>query len=115
MENDDRVYAVLSYFIPFFGGILVFFLRKSGFERFHALQSIGFWLAAFAISVALSLIEALFKIIPVVGKIVGILIDAVTVLFGLVVLALWVILMVKAYQKEKFKLPVIGELAEKNK
>ena len=115
MENDGRVYAVLSYFIPIFGGILVFFLRKSDYERFHALQSIGFWLAAFAISVALNVLEALFRIIPVLGKIVGILIDAVTLLFGLCVLALWIILMVKAYQKEKFKLPVIGELAEKNK
>ncbi|OPZ66448.1 MAG: Chloroplast import component protein (Tic20) [Candidatus Aerophobetes bacterium ADurb.Bin490] len=28
------------------------------------------------------------------------------------ILALWVILMVKAFQKELFKLPVIGDLAE---
>jgi uncharacterized membrane protein len=28
-------------------------------------------------------------------------------------LVLWIILMIKAYQGEKFKLPVIGDLAEK--
>ena len=28
--------------------------------------------------------------------------------------ALWIILMVKAYQGEKFKLPIAGDIAEKN-
>jgi uncharacterized membrane protein len=32
----------------------------------------------------------------------------------LVALILWVILMVKAYQGEKFKLPVAGDIAEKH-
>ncbi|MND04689.1 Chloroplast import component protein (Tic20) [compost metagenome] len=32
----------------------------------------------------------------------------------LVGLVLWIILMVKAYQGELFKLPMIGEIAEKN-
>jgi uncharacterized membrane protein len=29
-------------------------------------------------------------------------------------LILWILLMVKAYQGEKFKLPIAGEMAEKN-
>jgi len=29
------------------------------------------------------------------------------------VFALWILLMIKAYQGEKFKLPIIGQLAEK--
>jgi uncharacterized membrane protein len=33
---------------------------------------------------------------------------------GLLQLVLWILLMVKAYQGEQFKLPVIGDLAEKN-
>jgi uncharacterized membrane protein len=35
-------------------------------------------------------------------------------LLALVGLILWVLLMIKAYQGEKFKLPVIGDIAEKN-
>jgi uncharacterized membrane protein len=115
MNSDDegRIYAAFSYFIPFFGGVLVFFLGKGRLEKFHAIQSIGFWLVVFAVSVALNVVGALLHIIPVLGKVAGILIEALGAIFGLGVLALWIVLMVKAYQKEKFKLPVIGELAEK--
>ncbi len=35
-------------------------------------------------------------------------------LLGLIGLILWILLMVKAYQGQKFKLPVIGDIAEKN-
>jgi uncharacterized membrane protein len=34
-------------------------------------------------------------------------------LIGLAGLVLWIILFIKAYQGQMFKLPVIGELAEK--
>jgi uncharacterized membrane protein len=40
--------------------------------------------------------------IPIVNWVVGIL-----------ALVLWILLMIKAYQGVKFKLPVIGDLAEK--
>jgi uncharacterized membrane protein len=32
---------------------------------------------------------------------------------GIGILILWIILMIKAYQGEKFKLPIAGDLAEK--
>ena len=32
----------------------------------------------------------------------------------LVMVILWIVLMIKAYQGEKFKLPVIGDIAEKH-
>ena len=32
---------------------------------------------------------------------------------GLAGMVLWIVLMIKAYQGEKFKLPLIGDLAEK--
>jgi uncharacterized membrane protein len=35
-------------------------------------------------------------------------------LLALVGLILWILLMIKAYQGDKFKLPVIGDIAEKN-
>jgi uncharacterized membrane protein len=34
-------------------------------------------------------------------------------LFGLACLAVWAFLIYKAYNNEKFKLPIIGDLAEK--
>jgi uncharacterized membrane protein len=44
--------------------------------------------------------------IPVIGLIVDI-------LLGLGMFVLWIVLMYKAYQGEKFKLPIIGDFAEK--
>jgi len=35
-------------------------------------------------------------------------------IFWVLVLILWFILMVKAYQMQKFKLPIVGDIAEKH-
>jgi uncharacterized membrane protein len=35
-------------------------------------------------------------------------------LLGIVDLILWILLMIKAYQGEYFKLPIAGDIAEKN-
>ena len=34
-------------------------------------------------------------------------------LIGLLSLVLWILLMVKAYKGERFKLPIVGDMAEK--
>jgi uncharacterized membrane protein len=49
----------------------------------------------------------LLSFVPVLGWLV---------MMGLYVVGfiLWIVLMIKAYQGEMFKLPVIGEIAEKN-
>jgi uncharacterized membrane protein len=44
--------------------------------------------------------------IPVIGLIIDI-------LLGIVMFVLWILLMYKAYEGEKFKLPFIGDFAEK--
>ena len=45
-----------------------------------------------------------------VGWITGLIVD---ILLGLGMFVLWIVLMYKAYQGEKFKLPIIGDFAEK--
>ena len=47
----------------------------------------------------------------------AVLVPVITLLNGLLMLAgfiLWIVLMVKSHQGEKFKLPVVGDIAEKN-
>jgi uncharacterized membrane protein len=43
----------------------------------------------------------------------GFLALAIWPLLGLLVFVLWIFMMYKAYQHEKFKLPIIGDIAEK--
>lgn len=96
-----RVAALLSYLLGFITGIVFFLIEKENkFVRFHALQSIIVFGALFVIGWIIPFIpfvRIVLMPILVIGE-----------------LALWIILMIKAYQGEKFKLPVIGDFAEKN-
>ena len=79
---------------------LVFFATEphNRFVRFHAMQSIlVFGAACVALIVCLS--------IPFLGWILSIF-----VFYGSA--ALWLVLMFKAYQGERFKLPIAGDIAE---
>lgn len=95
-----NVAAALSYVLGLLTGIVFYALEKeSTFVRFHAMQSILFC-AAWAIGeVVLGAIPLLWFLSP---------------LWALAGLALWVVLMVKAYQGERWRLPYLGELAERN-
>ena len=111
MENKDlgksstgmqpNLAALLSYVVGIITGVIFFLIEKENkFVRFHAMQSIltfGFFLVA----------NAVLAFIPVIGW-------AIMPILGIVQLIVWIILMVKAYQGEKFKLPVVGDIAEKN-
>ena len=93
--------ALLSYLLGFVTG-LVFILteKENKFVRFHAMQSIITFGFLFVLGIFL-------PFLPVIG---WILIPFVWILK----LILWIVLMVKAYQGEYFKLPIAGDIAEKN-
>lgn len=97
---DPNVAAALSYALGWVTGLLFFMTEPHDrFVRFHALQST----IAFG---ALSIVCLLLQIIPLLGMLI-------TVFLVIPVSAvLWLILMFKAYQGERFKLPIAGEMAE---
>jgi uncharacterized membrane protein len=79
--------------------------NKNRFVRFHAFQSVFFHVAW----IALWMVLGIFGHIPLFGW-------ASVLLWPLVGLAgfiLWLVLVVKAFQGQWFKLPVIGDMAEK--
>ena len=94
-----QIAALLCYLLGFISGIVFILVEKENkFVRFHAMQSILTFGALFVL-------QAVLPIVPIVG---WILIPLVAVLN----LILWILLMVKAYQGETFKLPVVGDMAE---
>jgi len=99
--------GVLSYLFGWVTGLLfVAVERQDGFVRFHALQSI----AAFGgLTIAIGLLIVLTNV-PYVGAVFGI-VGTFALFVGLV---LWVFLMYKAYQGERYKLPVAGDWADKH-
>jgi uncharacterized membrane protein len=83
--------------------------NRNRFVRFHCLQCIGLWLAAGVMGAALRLAGFLLLFVPVIGQLLGLL---VSLLVGLGFFVIWLVLVVKALQGERFKLPVIGDFAE---
>ena len=97
---EENVAGLLCYILGWVSGLVFFLIEKdSKFVKFHAMQSIITF-------VALMIIMWIANVIPLIGWLIA-------GLVGLLALVLWIILMIKAYQGEKFKLPVVGDLAEK--
>lgn len=93
--------GLLSYVFGVVTGVIFYLIEKENkFIRFHAMQSIltfAFFLVA----------NAVLAFIPVIGW-------SIMPILAILQLVIWIILMVKAYQGEHFKLPVVGDIAEKN-
>ena len=94
---DENVAGLLSYLFGWVTGLIFFLLDKRPFVRFHAMQSI-------IVSVVVMIVFLILSWIWVLGWILS-------GLLGIAVFVLWIFLMVKAYQHEMFKLPVVGDLA----
>ena len=98
---DASLEATLCYVLGFLSGIVFYVLEKENkFVRFHAMQSTITFGGVLVVNIVLSFV-------PFFGRVFS-------GLISLAALVLWVALMVKAYQGEQFKLPVIGDIAEKN-
>jgi uncharacterized membrane protein len=97
---EPKVGGLLCYVVWWVTGIVFLVLeRENRFVRFHAVQSI---IAFGVVTVA----EAILSIIPVIGWILGWII-------WIIAIIIWIICMVKAYQGQAFKLPIAGDIAEK--
>ncbi len=103
---SDNMAGMLAYItiIPAILFLLIEPYNKRRFVRFHAFQCIFFAVACMIASFALRVIASM----PVVRWTTLMLWP----LLGLVEIVVWVICLLKAYQGQMFKLPVIGNLAE---
>ncbi|MEK5208393.1 DUF4870 domain-containing protein [Psychrobacillus sp. FSL H8-0510] len=95
---DENIAGMLCYF--FIVGLIFLFVEKeNSFIRFHALQSVF-------LGVALIIISMVLPFIPIIGWMLSIWLP-------LLVLALVVFLMYQAYNGKYYKLPIIGDITEK--
>ena len=112
-NENANLMAAVSYFLGIITGLIVYLMEKNDkYVRFHAMQSILLTVALFIVSIVLGILSMVFAI-ATLG--VGIfLLGIIYLLFWLACFLLWLFLMWKAYSGEKYKLPVIGDMAEKN-
>src|ERR1700678_436659 len=103
---DENVAGLLCYILGWVTGLIFFLIDKRPFVRFHAAQSIGLSIALFAVYL---IIGVLFTMLHFMSM--GFLALAIYPLLALLVFIVWIFMMYKAYQHEKFMLPIIGPIA----
>lgn len=97
---EANVAGLLCYVLGWISGLVFILIEKENkFVRFHAMQSIIVFGVLSVASIVLGWIPLLNVVIVPLISVLG--------------LVLWIVLMVKAYQGEKYKLPWAGDLAEK--
>lgn len=107
----SNVAGALAYFtiIPAVIFLVVEPYNKDRFVKFHAFQSLFFNLAWLVLVFGLMIVGFILALIPIIGWIIDVLL---WLAIGVGGFALWVYLIYKAYNEQKFMLPVIGKLAE---
>ena len=100
---QPNVAGLLCYLAWWITGLIFILIEKENkFVRFHAMQSI-------VASGALTVLLIMLQVIAYSIWLFWILYYPVAIM----AFVLWIVLMVKAYQGQKFKLPIVGDLAEK--
>ncbi len=103
---DANLAGLLTYVAGFITGIVFLVIEKdSKFVRFHAMQSVMTFIGLFIINIGFIIVG----FIPIIGWLLS-LFSLFLVPLGLI---LWIVLMLKAYQGEWFKLPIVGDMAMK--
>jgi uncharacterized membrane protein len=110
---EENLACALCYVLGLLTGVLFLVLapyNQNRLIRFHAFQSIFLNIAWIAVFIAISIISIVLLPIPFLGAMLSVILHLAA---GLGVFILWLMLMYKAYNRERWVLPVIGPMAEK--
>ena len=116
---DENLAALLAYIAHFISGLIFFLIEKnSRLVRFHAVQAMALGIAFFVGSVVLMfswlvIVGIASQISGLLGSLIGLVVGLLIFVFYLAVIVGWIMGMVKAFQGQYFKLPLIGSFAEK--
>ena len=116
---DENVASLLAYVFGLVSGLIFFLIEKdSRLVRFHGMQSIllsgvfwvgiiGLWILSFVLALIIGQISGLL------ATLVWVFTTLLEVVLAIACLIAFVLCMIKAYQGQYFKLPVLGNFAEK--
>ena len=106
-DGNRNLVAALSYFLGFITGIVILLVEKDDkFIRFHAMQSTLVFGAIFVADIILGAVIGAVPILNLINSLFN------TLVF-IVALIVWIVSMLKAFQGQMFKWPVVGNFAEK--
>ncbi len=97
---QENVESLLCYLVTWITGIVFVIIEKDNKTvRFHAWQSI------FTFGI-LNIVMFVLNFVPIIGWIINFVLWVIEII-------LWILLMVRAYQGKMYKVPIFGNLAEK--
>lgn len=108
-----NVAGALSYVLGPVTGVVFVLLERDRFVRFHAFQSIFLSVAWLVFWIGFSIIEAILRFTPALALIVALIGLLLSLVLGLGAFILWIVLIIRAYQGSRWKLPFIGDMAER--
>lgn len=94
---DKNTAAALSYVLFAVTGVIFLILEKDPFVRFHAMQSIVFFVVYIVLVTVLGFTIILLPLVPLVG---------------LTFFILWLAVIYKAWQGEKWEIPFLGKFVK---
>jgi uncharacterized membrane protein len=102
----ENIAGLLCYVVGWITGIIFLLIDKRSFVKFHAAQSIVVFGGLTVLRIGLGMITAF-------GGLLGLgFWGMIWVLIWLLGVVLWVLLMVKAYQHEMFRVPIAADIAD---
>ena len=116
---DENIASLIAYLAGWVSGLIFFLIEKSSrLVRFHAMQAILLDAVIIVLAIVVAVVIAILVII--LGQISGALASIASLLSGLLwlvlvvgILLVKVLCLIKAYGGTMFKLPIIGNYAEK--
>ncbi len=110
-QMSENLAATLSYVLGWLTGLIFFLIDKRPYVRFHAAQSI---VVFGGLHILTFILGAFFGISLITGGFAGFSIGlALYRILDVIALVLWILLMVKAHQGERYRVPFAADLAEK--
>jgi uncharacterized membrane protein len=116
---DENIAALLSYIFGWVSGLIFFLIEKnSRLVRFHAMQAILLGATAAVGAIVLWVLWILVTVVlaqiaDILGTLAGLVIGLLIFAFYLAVLVGWIVCLIKSYQGQYYKLPILGNFAEK--
>lgn len=105
---QENVAGLLCYVLGWLTGIIFLLIDKRPFVKFHAAQSIVVFGGLMILRIAVIFMHGIVGYGFIGFGFLGI----ISLVLGLITLILWILLMVKAYQHQLYRVPIAADIAD---
>jgi uncharacterized membrane protein len=110
---EENVAGLLCYMFGWVSGLIFLLIDQRPLIKFHAAQSIAFNISFFAVWIVFWVISMTLTVVTAAMHFpIGFLSFFLAPVIWIAFIVTWIFLMYKAYNREKFKLPIIGNIVE---